>query len=70
MRGPDAKNRGKFVVTNYVPTDEKTGPRFPLLLTTGRILSHTMSEHGPGGMNTVERLFHLINHIASTNVTS
>jgi formate dehydrogenase major subunit len=30
---------GKFVVTDYVPTDEKTGPRFPLLLTTGRILS-------------------------------
>ncbi|BBD00701.1 formate dehydrogenase major subunit [Sphingobium sp. YG1] len=23
-----------------MPTDEKTGPRFPLLLTTGRILSH------------------------------
>jgi len=32
--------KGKFVVTDYVPTDEKTGPRFPLLLTTGRILSH------------------------------
>jgi len=27
------------VVTEYVPTDERTGPRFPLLLTTGRILS-------------------------------
>jgi formate dehydrogenase major subunit len=35
-----ARGRGKFVVTEYVPTDEKTGPRFPLLLTTGRILSH------------------------------
>jgi len=35
-----ARGRGKFVVTDYVPTDEKTGPRFPLLLTTGRILSH------------------------------
>ncbi len=34
------RGRGKFVVTDYVPTDEKTGPRFPLLLTTGRILSH------------------------------
>lgn len=31
--------KGKFVVTDYVPTDEKTGPRYPLLLTTGRILS-------------------------------
>jgi formate dehydrogenase major subunit len=30
---------GKFVVTPYVATDERTGPRFPLLLTTGRILS-------------------------------
>ncbi len=35
-----ARGRGKFVVTDYVATDEKTGPRFPLLLTTGRILSH------------------------------
>jgi formate dehydrogenase major subunit len=30
---------GHFVITEYVPTDEKVGPRFPLLLTTGRILS-------------------------------
>ncbi|MGX7926365.1 formate dehydrogenase subunit alpha [Tsuneonella sp. HG094] len=35
-----ASGKGKFVVTDYVPTDERTGPRFPLLLTTGRILSH------------------------------
>jgi len=34
-----ARGKGKFVITEYVPTDEKTGPRFPLLLTTGRILS-------------------------------
>jgi formate dehydrogenase major subunit len=34
------RGKGKFVVTDYVPTDEKTGPKFPLLLTTGRILSH------------------------------
>jgi len=33
------RGRGKFVRTEYVPTDERTGPRFPLLLTTGRILS-------------------------------
>ena len=39
VRGPNGMGRGKFVVTDYVPTDEKTGPRFPLLLTTGRILS-------------------------------
>jgi formate dehydrogenase major subunit len=34
------RGKGKFIRTEYVATDEKTGPRFPLLLTTGRILSH------------------------------
>ncbi|QDL99277.1 formate dehydrogenase subunit alpha [Rhodopseudomonas palustris] len=33
------RGKGKFVITEYVATDERTGPRFPLLLTTGRILS-------------------------------
>jgi formate dehydrogenase major subunit len=33
------RGKGNFVVTEYVPTEERTGPRFPLLLTTGRILS-------------------------------
>jgi formate dehydrogenase major subunit len=33
------RGKGHFVITEYVPTDERTGPRFPLLLTTGRILS-------------------------------
>jgi formate dehydrogenase major subunit len=33
------RGRGRFIVTEYVATDERTGPRFPLLLTTGRILS-------------------------------
>jgi len=33
------RGKGLFVVTEYIPTDERTGPRFPLLLTTGRILS-------------------------------
>jgi formate dehydrogenase major subunit len=33
------RGKGQFVITEYVPTDERTGPRFPLLLTTGRILS-------------------------------
>ncbi|MCG5237402.1 formate dehydrogenase subunit alpha [Xanthobacter oligotrophicus] len=37
--GGFVRGKGKFVLTEYVPTDEKTGPRFPLLLTTGRILS-------------------------------
>jgi formate dehydrogenase major subunit len=33
------RGKGKFYVTEYVPTREKTTSRFPLLLTTGRILS-------------------------------
>jgi len=33
------RGKGKFVRTEYVATEERTGPRFPLLLTTGRILS-------------------------------
>jgi formate dehydrogenase major subunit len=37
--GGFVRGKGKFVITEYVATDEKTGPRFPLLLTTGRILS-------------------------------
>lgn len=31
--------KGQFSVTEFVATDEKTNSRFPLLLTTGRILS-------------------------------
>jgi len=37
--GAFVRGKGKFVLTEYVPTDERTGPRFPLLLTTGRIRS-------------------------------
>jgi formate dehydrogenase major subunit len=33
------RGKGRFMVTEYIATDERTGPRFPLLLTTGRILS-------------------------------
>ncbi|MGN6582902.1 MAG: formate dehydrogenase subunit alpha [Rhizobiaceae bacterium] len=33
------RGKGNFVRTEYIATDEKVGPRFPLLLTTGRILS-------------------------------
>lgn len=33
------RGKGKFTHTEYVATDERTGSRFPLLLTTGRILS-------------------------------
>jgi formate dehydrogenase major subunit len=33
------RGKGKFFVTRYVPTDEKVTQKFPLILTTGRILS-------------------------------
>ncbi len=33
------RGQGKFVVTEFVPTKEKVSARFPLLLTTGRILT-------------------------------
>ncbi|TAK48196.1 MAG: formate dehydrogenase subunit alpha [Xanthobacteraceae bacterium] len=33
------RGKGRFMITEYVPTEERTGPRFPLILTTGRILS-------------------------------
>ena len=34
------RGKGKFWITKYIPTDEKVNQRFPLILTTGRILSH------------------------------
>ena len=33
------RGQGRFMLTEFVPTDERTGPRYPLILTTGRILS-------------------------------
>ncbi len=33
------RGRGRFLITQYVASDEKVTRRFPLLLTTGRILS-------------------------------
>ncbi|MBI4885190.1 MAG: formate dehydrogenase subunit alpha [Actinobacteria bacterium] len=37
--GVFVRGLGKFTATPYVPTDEKSNRRYPLLLTTGRILS-------------------------------
>jgi len=33
------RGKGKFIITKYVATDEKVTRKFPLILTTGRILS-------------------------------
>ncbi len=37
--GTFVRGKGRFLVTEYVPSDEKVTPKYPLLLTTGRILS-------------------------------
>jgi formate dehydrogenase major subunit len=37
--GKFVRGKGLFVETDYVPTEERTNAKFPLLLTTGRILS-------------------------------
>jgi len=37
--GGFARGKGKFMITEFVPTEERTSGRFPLLLTTGRILA-------------------------------
>ena len=37
--GEFVRGKGKFFVTEYVPTRERSTSRFPLLLTTGRVLS-------------------------------
>jgi formate dehydrogenase major subunit len=34
------RGKGRFVQTTYVPTKERSTRKFPLILTTGRILSH------------------------------
>ncbi len=37
--GGFVRGKGRFMITEFVPTDERTTGRFPLILTTGRILS-------------------------------
>ena len=36
---PTVEGKGHFAITEFVPTSERASRRFPLLLTTGRILS-------------------------------
>ncbi len=37
--GEFVRGKGKFFTTEYVPTRERTTSRFPLILTTGRVLT-------------------------------
>ena len=46
------RGKGKFMLTEYVATTEKVGPRYPLLLTTGRILSQYNVGARRGGRRT------------------
>ena len=34
------RGKGKFFITEYIPTSERVNNKFPLILTTGRILAH------------------------------
>ncbi len=38
--GGFVRGLGRFMITEFVPTEERTNRSFPLILTTGRILSH------------------------------
>lgn len=51
-----SRGLGRFVVTRYVATSERAGKRFPLLLTTGRILSQY--NVGAQTRRTENRLWH------------
>ena len=37
--GSFVRGKGRFMITEFIPTDERTTGKFPLILTTGRILS-------------------------------
>jgi formate dehydrogenase major subunit len=37
--GQFVRGKGRFMVTEYIPTDEQTSRKYPLILTTGRILT-------------------------------
>ncbi len=37
--GGMVRGKGRFMITEFIPTDERVNARFPLILTTGRILS-------------------------------
>ncbi|MBV8357308.1 MAG: formate dehydrogenase subunit alpha [Deltaproteobacteria bacterium] len=37
--GEFVRGKGRFMLTEYIPTEERTTPRYPLILTTGRVLT-------------------------------
>jgi formate dehydrogenase major subunit len=50
------RGKGQFMLTEFVATEERVGPRFPLLLTTGRIL--TQYNVGAQTRRTANELWH------------
>jgi formate dehydrogenase major subunit len=50
------RGKGQFMLTEYIATEERAGPRFPLLLTTGRIL--TQYNVGAQTRRTANNLWH------------
>jgi formate dehydrogenase major subunit len=50
------RGKGRFIITQYVPTDEKATRKFPLLLTTGRVL--TQYNVGAQTRRTANNLWH------------
>jgi formate dehydrogenase major subunit len=47
--GEFVRGKGRFTITEYVPTDERTNSNYPLILTTGRILSQYNARRGSAG---------------------
>jgi formate dehydrogenase major subunit len=54
--GQFVNRRGRFMLTEYVPTPERTNREYPLILTTGRIL--TQYNVGTQTRRTANRLWH------------
>ena len=61
------RGKGKFFITEYIPTTEKVNKRFPLILTTGRILSQynvgaldQLRQHNAGQFSSVSEAVTLL----------
>lgn len=50
------RGKGRFLITQYIPTDERSTRRFPLLLTTGRVL--TQYNAGTATRRTANTVWH------------
>ncbi len=64
--GEFVRGKGRFTITEYIPTDERTNSNYPLILTTGRILSQynvgTQTRRTPNGAMHAEDLLEIHPH--------